>query len=275
MDNLILEGLPSKTTGDLFDFLRVIKSREMRTNATLTSTILQDMYSKGAVWINIGTFAAVVLCQSPGRIVRLYYYAKDDMALSEIPRLMPKIQDRIISDVIGKEPKVGMQVQELKKAGLEPYAKFQQMICSKLEPDSSLDLQDVELAKPGDAKEILEITCETFDPLTARIPSLETLLERISAHEVLLIRRNGHIAGFTSFVSHNKRVALLDHVIVRPEYRREKIARKILYYKWKNLNQSKYYILWINVLCSEPIHYHETNGFHVNGIYDYILAYKS
>ena len=105
--------------------------------------------------------------------------------------------------------------------------------------------------------------------------SLEELVKLIKSKEILLVRRNSQIAGFSIFDSKNKKVTLLDHVIVRPEFRLEKIGKKMLNYKWKFLNHSQHYILWINVLCSGPIQYHRKNGFTEDGLYDYILTFKN
>ena len=256
---------------EFFDFVRTIKGPQARSNAVLTPASLEAAMNERGAQIVIGQDAAVVLEPDTDNILRLQYYARSSEALSGIPDLVPPTQRRVVCDIVGREPKAGEQADELARAGFSFYAKFQRMFCKELCPDDTLDITDVEEARPEDAEEILEITYEAFDPLTARIMTREALIKRIEEGEVFLVRRDGCIAGFTSFDSNEKRVALLDHVIVRPEYREQKIAKKILTYKWKHKNCSDHYILWINALCTGPIRYHEKNGFEKDGMYDYIL----
>ena len=271
MDNSFVGNTP-RSAGELFDFVQKMKGCDMRTNAVFTLPALNDLCLQGKARILIGKEAAAILCPDTENIVRLYYYAKSAGALSEVVSLLPKTSSRIVCDVVGKGARPEMLSQELQQVGFRFYAKFQRMVCTDFKMDDSLDLSQVETARPEDAAEILEIVHQEFDPLTARIPSEEMLKRRIAEGEVFVIRQDKRIAGFTTFDSNQKRVALLDYVIVRPEYRGKKVAKRILWYKWSNHNQSQYYILWINVLCSGPIRYHEKNGFRADGMYDCILT---
>lgn len=272
MDKLSYANKPTKDARELFEFVRGIKSREMRTNSIFTPPALEALCGEGKAWISLGEEAAVILCPDTENIVRLYYYAKDASALREVVSMLPETSERVVCDIVGKGEQTENLSQELQEAGFRFYAKFQRMMCNNLQTDDSLDLSQVEFARPEDALEILDIVHQEFDPMTARMPSVEALTKRIESGEVFVVRKDGRIAGFTSFDSNQKRVALLDHVIVRPEYREEKIAKKILWHKWKHHNESQYYILWINVLCDGPIRYHEKNGFQIDGMYDYILT---
>lgn len=272
MNELLYAGKPTRGARELFEFVQGMKSRDMRTNSIFTLPVLDTLCSEGKAWISIGEEAAVILCPDTENIVRLYYYAKNPSALHEVVSLLSETAERVVCDIVGKGEQAEALSHELQEAGFQFYAKFQRMVCTNIQTDDSLDLSHVEFARPEDAPEILEIVHQEFDPLTARIPCLEVLTKRIDEGEVFVVRRDGRIAGFTTFDSNRKRVALLDYVIVRPEYREEKIAKKILWHKWKHHNQSQYYILWINVLCTGPIRYHEKNGFQIDGMYDYILT---
>lgn len=272
MAELMYENRPSASAAALFDFVRGIKTREMRSNSMFTPAALDALVGAGQAWITLGERAAIILCPDNENIARLSYYAADAAALCEVRALLPETSERIVCDIVGRDERAKPQTDELIAAGFTLYAKFQRMMCSELTPDETLDTSAVTYAEAKDAPEILELTHQEFDPMTARMHSVAQLEEMIARREVFVVRADGRIAGFTIFDSLGRKVALLDHVIVRPEYRREKIGRKILSYKWKYANDSQHYILWINVLCDGPIRYHESNGFRADGIYDYILT---
>lgn len=264
----------SKRISDLVIFLPGIKSRELVSNVTFTIRCLEELEEQDRLWINIGTQSSIILVADNDDILRLYFYAAKKEYLKEVISLIPDYNGSIICDVIGRDEKIVELVKALNNIGFEIYAKFQRMLCNEINVGYNTEETGVEFAVPKDVDEILDITYSEFDPLTARIPSKSDLLNKINNKEVFVVRKDNKIAGFTSFDSNNKKVALLDHVIVRPEYRRQNIARRILYYKWSKYNQSKFYVLWINELCKGPIKYHECNGFVKDGIYDYVLTLR-
>lgn len=271
MHNLSLDSELLFSTRNLLGFIKTIKSKEMRTNVTFTFNYLDDLINEKKAWINIGNNTAIILIEDTNNILRLFYYAKTLESLKEIKYLLPLHKGTVVCDIVGKDTKAFCFVKELETAGFRFYAKFQRMLCNNIKFDNTLDISEVEVANVNDANEILDITYSEFDPLTSRILSLENLREKIMNKEVFVIRKDNKIAGFTSFDSRNNKVVLLDHVIVRPEYRKLKIAKKILNYKWKECSTEVNFILWINELCKGEIIYHSKNGFKVDGMYDYIL----
>lgn len=271
MSSFICSAGPSETPQKLFEFIRNMKGKEMRSNSVFTFSGLEELFQEEKIWIAIGKTASILLCPDTEDIVRLFYYAKDAGSLQEICSLIPKVSGRIVCDIVGREPRAGELAKELQNLGFSLYAKFQRMTCRKIEIDDTLDFSDIESAALSDAEEIYKMLHQEFDPLTARMPEISLLKERIRDLEVFVVRRDGEIAGFCIFLSNNKQAALLEYVIARPKYREQKIAKRILHYKWKYENQSQYYFLWVNSLCAGPIQFHEKNGFQIDGMYDYIL----
>lgn len=274
MINYLQHGSKVHSVEELFKFVSSLKNPEMRTNAVFSPAVLKKYCAEKEVNIIKGEKSAVVLIPDNDNITRIYYYVETRDRFNEILSLIPRTGHRFVCDIVGRDPKAEDQAHELEKFGFDIYAKFQRMICNELKLDETLDLNEVEVAKTSDAQEILNITYEEFDPLTARIHSAAELVKIIEKKEVLVIRREGKIAGFAMFDSLNKKVALFDHMIVRPEYRNDKIGKKLLQYKWRFMNNSDYYFLWINVICKAAIRHHEKNGFKADGTYDYILLLK-
>ena len=256
---------------DYFDFIKSIRSKENITNSVFTLNSLDEVIINNNGKIFLGQHAAIVLCKDINNIFRLTFYLQDQSAAKEILDLLPKLKANIICDLIGKRNILEKQKEILESIGFELYAVFQRMICREIIVDDSIDLNGVELATENDVDEILEITYESFDPLTARMHSAKEITDFIKNKEVFVVRIKKKIAGFALFNSKDKKVALLDHIIVREEYRHKQIGSKLLYYKWKYNNKSNVYYLWVNEMCKVPIKHHEKHGFKNDGIYDYIF----
>lgn len=274
-DLLINNIVKSNTASELADFIKLNKNKEVRSNFVFTFDYIEKLVNDRKALIVIGNNVAILLEEDNDNILRLYFYAKDLNSLSEIKSLTPNSKYTVICDVIGRDPKAEKSVEELTEyAGMNFYAKFQRMSCRDFLIDNTLDTSEVELAKESDVEDILKMTYAEFDKLTARIPTECELLERIKKEEVFVLRKKGEIAGFASFDSKNKKNALFDHMVVKKEYRRQNIAKKLLSYKLKFYNDSIFYFLWINVQCQDAILHHKSNGFKSDGMYDYILMFN-
>ena len=259
---------------DYFDFIKRIRAKENITNSVFTLNSLDEVITNNNGKIFLGHHAAIVLCKDINNISRLTFYLQDQFAAKEIIDLLPKLEANIICDLIGKRNILEKEKDLLENIGFKLYAVFQRMICREIFVDDNIDLNGVELAIENDVDEILEITYETFDPLTARIHTAKEVANSIKNKEVFVVRIDKKIAGFALFNSKDKKVALLDHIIVRDEYRQKQIGSKLLYYKWKYNNNSNVYYLWVNEMCKAPIKHHEKHGFKNDGIYDYIFLLR-
>ena len=251
---------------DYFAFVQSHRNKESITNLTATFPLLQDWVKAGAN-IVFGQRSAIVLQKDTENILRLFFFAENADAMHEAFALVPKTQRDVVCEVVGRDDRTGNAIAALSAAGGVLYAKFQRMILKPIVRETTLDLRQVEAACPEDAGEILEITHAAFDRITAHMHDAQQLRQMISAGEVLLVRRDERIAGFSIFDSTHGRVMLLDHVVTRPEYRGQKIARCILMKKFQATPKAESCILWINTNCHDPIAYHESNGFKADGTY--------
>ncbi|BFH71639.1 hypothetical protein J27TS7_56320 [Paenibacillus dendritiformis] len=257
----------------LFAFIRSIKSRQMRTNAMFTKNRLEEIELSSDLKVVIGQDASVVLIPD-GSLLRVYYYARDEQALQELRRLIPSTDLTVVCDIVVKEPQGIRLSEELTRYGFTCYAKFIRMTCATIDRDAEVNTAEVELAQTADAQEILDILHDEFDPITAHFPSLATVRRMIEDEEVFIIRRDGRIAGLTSFDSKNKKIACLGFVVVRNEYRKQHFGRKMWQHKIQNSPHIEQCYLWVNALCHGPIAYHERNGFVQDGVVDYIMILK-
>lgn len=257
----------------LFAFIRSIKSRHMRTNAMFTKKQLEETKHAGGTRVVIGQDAAVVLVPD-NSLLRVYYYARDEQALQELTTLIPSTELTVVCDIVAKEPHRLSLSEELSRYGFTCYAKFIRMTCTTISRDHDVDTAEVELAQVTDAQEILGLLHDEFDPITAHFPSLASVVRLIEDEEIFIIRRDGRIAGLTSFDSKNKKLACLGYVVVRNEYRKQHLGRKMWQHKIKNSPHIEQCYLWVNALCHGPIAYHERNGFVQDGTVDYIMLLK-
>ena len=274
MKSLSFSHLPeSKSPEELFSFIRAIKSRDMRTNSQWTIQTLTKIFQEGRVWIRILDGLAIILLADNEGIFRLSYYSGDAREIAKINESLPIGMSPIMCDLVGKEPAVKEHAEEL--ASFFPlYAQYRRMICTDLIPTQNIDISEVGLALLGDENELLEMLHNEFDVLTARMPTLNLIRQRIENEDVFLVRKDNRIAGFINFDSKRQKAALLDYVLVRPEYRNQHIARKIWNYKLKEHNESKYYYLWVNMKRQAAIRFHESNKFRFDGLIDNIYKIR-
>ena len=268
----LLFACKKNTPGMLFDFIKTIKNREMRTNSQWTIQFLQEKYNQNQIWIRIETDIAIVLFRDTENILRLTYFSRDEKTLSLLNSIIPVVDSPVVCDLLGKEPTVTERAAELTHIGLKPYAQYKRMICTELQNfDESLDLTAVETAKEEDIEEIFTMLHDEFDVITARMPGKEIIRQRIKDKDVFVIRQNKTIGGFIVFDSCSKKNALLEYVMVRPELRNMHIAKKIWNYKLRFANASKYYFLWVNMARKTAIKFHQSNGYHFDGLVDNIF----
>ncbi len=256
----------------LFEFIKTIKSRDMRTNSQWTIQTLREKYDQNQIWIDIKSDIAIVLFKDTENILRLTYFLKNEKALSILNHIIPDVNLPVVCDLLGREPTVTERAAELVQIGLKPYAQYKRMVCTDLQRfDDSLDITAVETAKAEDIEEIFTMLHDEFDVITARMPDKDTIRQRIKNKDVFVIRHNEMIGGFIVFDSCNKKNALLEYVMVRPSLRKMHIAKKIWNYKLRCANASKYYFLWVNMARKTAIKFHEGNGYHFDGLVDNIF----
>ena len=221
---------------------------------------LRKKFDQNQIWIDIKADIAIVLFKDTENILRLSYYSKNEQALSLLNNIIPAVDEPVVCDLLGKEPDVTERVAELISIGLKPYAQYRRMVCTELQNfNECLDITAVETAKAEDIEEIFTMLHDEFDVITARMPDKDTIRQRIKDKDVFVIRYNDMIGGVIVFDSYNKKNALLEYVMVRPELRKMHIAKKIWNYKLRYANASKYYFLWVNMARKTAIKFHQSN----------------
>lgn len=264
--------LRSHSPEELFAFIKGIKSRDMRTNSTWTMQSLKASFDEGRVWICLGIDAALVLAEDGFEIIRLTYYAESADCLVNLANLIPEVKGKIVCDLIGRDSDVERWSVELPDHLFKSYATYRRMICDDIVTDNDLDLAGVSIAGLSDAEILGGMLSDEFDPMTAHMLSPETLRARIANHDVVVMRTSNDISGLAVFDAANKKVGLLDYIIVNRDYRRQGVGRKLINYKWRYANNCKYYYLWVNAEKQGAIDFHESNGFRFDGVSDRIFA---
>lgn len=259
---------------EIIEHLKSIKNRSMQSNATFSALQLKELISKDSSEI-IFTQNSLVILAKEIDFARLYFYSRDYDSLKKIPNLIKHTNEKIVCDIVGKKGgSVDIMVNNLLDCGFFHYATFIRMLCSNVLKEDVSIANKVEFAKPEDLFEISSLLHSVFDKYTAHFPDNTTIAQRIDDKEVFVVRDDDCIKGFTIFDSKNKKLALLDYVVVRDAYRRQGIGRDIFNFKLRYHNESKHYYLWINEKYKNFVSYHENNGFIQDGVVDHILMFK-
>lgn len=257
-------------------FIQETKSPSGRTNIFFTMSDFEKLFQNNKVHTDIRTDAAVLGYPAEGNVWRIYFYCRDAHALSQIKEMIGDVPQgyTVVCDIVGKEPSISSFSREMQQMGYSKYARFQRMVCKEWSLDSNYDFSTVEMATLGDTEEVQQMLYETFDPVTAHFPTIQDVRDWISEGEVFVVRdpSKDRIAGLASFLSNHKRVACLNYFIVRKEFQRKGIARRLLLYKLLHHNSSESYYIWINEKCAGAIEMYEKFHFHTDGLFDDIFT---
>ena len=184
---------------DLFQMINEFrKTKLFLSNAFFTKTNLDKLLANE----NTQCFATsdlILLLEEEKDLFRVYFFAKNILALERISNLMPKLNKPIVADIVGRQPDVETLAKSLNNNGFEQYSIFVRMTCDNPGKLDNIDFSNVEYAKEDDVNAIIELLYSEFDPLFSHIPPLVDILTAISKKEITIIRVQQQLAGFAFF----------------------------------------------------------------------------
>lgn len=248
------------------------KNKSYLTNAFFTKPQLDTMLAKAGTQI-LESEDLILLMEEENDLVRVYFYAVDNVALGEIKDLMHRFNKPIVADVVGKNPKTEALAQVLADNGFEQYSVFVRMTCDDPEKLDDVDTSTVEYAKADDIDAIFELLYSEFDPLFSHIPPVEDIVVAISKEEITVVRRQQQLAGFAFFEVTSPQNVCLRYFIVNENYRRQGIGNALLARAFAYHGEGIKYMLWVGTYNSAMNKYERLN-FKQDGIIDYILKFK-
>ncbi len=261
------------TASELLAFVGELRhgNKAYLSNAFFTLPQLEEMLSKPGVSLIACTDIALLLEDCPD-MLRVYFYARDPEALKRIGKLLPRTGKPVIADVVGKEPAAGRTAEQLCSICFRPYSVFVRMVCSSPSELRSDGVENITLARPGEACEILPMLRDEFDPLFSHIPDVSELEDAIARGEITVYRIDGNIAGLAYFERVSGKYCVLRYFMVEKEYRGRNVGGALLHYTFSRGSADTVYMLWIGTYNKTRELYRRI-GFTYDGLTDHILEF--
>lgn len=248
------------------------ESRAYCSNAYYTVPQLDAFLAEKDVQVLEGEDAIFLLEKDRG-LYRLQFYARSPEALAQLPSLLPPLDGPLVTDLVGREPGVGVQAQQVARFGFAPYSVFKRMVCRKYLLPHADGMDRVEFAAASDAEAVLSMIAGTFDPLFAHLPTLEEIGAAIERREITVIRQDSTLAGLAFFEKESDTYYVLRYFVVDPAFRGQNIGGALMRCKFTNAPENSVYMLWVGTYNSAQELYLKF-GFQYDGLTDHILKYE-
>ena len=194
---------PVKTVGEVFDAIQQAKAgaSDFRTNFFPVSAKLQG-------WIDHGELVSDVLEKTAfffrrDRDFRHFYFCAPSLpALQDSLAAISALKtERIVTDLIGNETALAELFASLENAGFRRYLKLQRM--ARTGPGDALNSEAVDVqvgfAEKSDSQAISRLLENIFDHFGEQIPALYEVEEAAANRQILIVNRDGLLAGLLFF----------------------------------------------------------------------------
>ncbi len=243
------------------------------TNSTLTRPILEVILSD----IHTQVFSEddfLVLLTEEDALRRIYLFALEEGDWSHLDSCLSlnKSEKPIVADIVARGESAQKLIEKMKMCGFYHYDRFVRMTCADPTITGTNHNIPVETAKCTDAVEIRKLLFDTFDFLSAHIPTIDELTTSIQKGEIDIIRDSGKIAGLTFFEPLAPHLTCLRYFLVAPEFQKKGMGKTLLKKEFDTKKTSMNYHLWISVHNSTTLLYQKI-GFVLDGLNDDIMIY--
>ena len=266
---------PVRTVADVFDAIQNAKSgaADFRTN-------FFPVQSKLQFWIDRGDLSSVVrdgatFFFKKDRDFWHFYFCVADLAalLRETPRLDELKSERMMTDVVGNGPALEELLASLLSSGFRNYTRLQRMMRSTskneaLSADTNLKVSEARLS---DGHSILDLIESAFDRYGEQLPSLDEIAAAIEARQILIVKREGSIAGLLFFETQGFS-STVRFWVVAEAFRALRVGSALMLHYLHTQSTVRRFTLWVNTGNDNAIRKYEHFGYKPDGLLDHVLA---
>ena len=137
--------------------------------------------------------------------------------------------------------------------------------------NSFIDVEEIDFASKEDIDELSKMFCNSFDPVSERIPSKEQLAQYIESKNILVKRVQNDIAGF-AVIEIQKKTMYLKHLLTNPKFRRQGIADSLLKKAFFLSKGCIRYILWVIKENQPAINLYKKFGYEFESLSNYTFV---
>lgn len=203
----------------------------------------------------------------------LFFYITNvselSQALLSIKNQFPK--ERLAFDWICRDEEESKLLQkECTAGGFSLHTSLLRM-SQVLKDNSFEDIAGIEFANKEDIDELSEMFCNSFDPVSERIPSKKQLAQYIESKNILVKRVQNDIAGF-AVIDIQKKTMHLKHLLTNLEFRRQGVADLLLKKAFFLSKGCIRYILWVIKENQPAINLYKKFGYEFEALSNYTFV---
>lgn len=253
-----------------------INSRGMVTNFFASENRLNEWILRKELFVSIQDGTLWILRFDRGFYHLHYVSSSIDALQADIVALIADYGDKSFAvDVIGRENDIGPIAAIFKSYDFNDHLYLNRMKKIVKEPPKIgiSKCPEAEFALSGDVEDVMNLLENSFDKYAEQLPDLVEINEAVEKKHILLVKKDGIIAGLlyfelTGFTS------VLRYWFVNPDYRELKIGSKLMWHYFDICTSAKCFVLWVIVENENAIKRYIHYGYAMDYLMDQILVRK-
>ena len=261
-----------QTPGQVLDAVQKAKA-----GATAFCTNFFPVESKLQAWIQRGELIAE---EHPGaafffrmdRDFRHFYFcAASLMALEQGMAAAPGLKtERVIADLVGNESAMNQLLPVLEQAGFRRYAQLQRL-ARVGRPEAGGDGLLAAFAGKADCPVVLGLIEASFDRYGEQLPLTYELEAAIESREVLVVKRDGNLAGLLFFETQGM-TSTVRFWMVAEKFRGQRVGSALMQHYFQTQTAVRRFTLWVDARNENAIQKYRHYGYAPDGLIDHVLA---
>lgn len=195
---------------------------------------------------------------------------------SRVPAFVTIYPDETFAlDVIGRESDINPIVDIFRINNFQDYLYLNRMkkIVKERHVSEESKCPEAEFAGTGDIMAVMTLLEASFDKYAEQLPNIKEIEEAIQKNTILIVRKDGAIAGMLYFELTGV-TSVLRYWFVDPRYRELKIGSKLMWHYFDICNKASCFMLWVIIDNENAIKRYIHYGYAKDYLMDQILVRK-
>lgn len=253
-----------------------LNSHRVITNFFVTELRLNSWIAKGELF-SYAQCDNLWLFRRDRDFFHLHYVSPGiDILRSGVEKLVTRFGATIFSvDVLGRENEIMPIVNIFRENHFCDHLYLNRMkkIVKERRPPEVSRCPEAEFAGQDDADAVMCLLETSFDKFAEQLPDIKEIREAIDKKTILIVRKDGVIAGMLYFEMTGL-TSVLRYWFVDQRYRELKIGSKLMWHYFDICNQATCFILWVITDNENAIKRYIHYGYNMDYLMDQILVNK-
>jgi hypothetical protein len=241
------------------------------TNFFPTEKRLQEWVARGELQQS-GSGEVVFYLRRDRDFWHLYHCAGNAAALEErLGSLRENESEKLVVDLVGKGDSQAELAGIYSRAGFRLHGRLLRLAFAPKEQSAPPLTSGVEFASGADAPRIVQLLERHFDKYAEQIPPAHEIEAAVSMRQVLVIKRDGALAGLLFFETQGV-TSTLRFWAVEEMFRELKVGSKLMRHYLASQSGVKRFVLWVAAQNLGAIQKYQHYGYAPDGLVDDILV---